>query len=335
LQGLWRRRDWLFAASALPLVAVGASAAPLHRIVAVGDLHGDFAAWQDIARAARLTDDAGRWIGGETVFVQTGDVVDRGPDSRRLIEALMRLQQEAPRGRVITLVGNHEAMNMTGDLRYLVPADYAQFTDANSARLREAVYAANQAAIVAANRQHDPSMTDAAIRQAWFDATPLGSIEHRIAWGLGGAIGRWVAANPAIALVDGNLFLHGGISPAYAGFSIARINADVAAALKAGDTDPKSIINDPAGPLWYRGLALPEPGAPPVAEQLDRLLPAFGAQRIVIGHTPILQGIAIEYDARLIRIDTGISRAFGGTVSYLEILDGVPIAHAVARSASP
>ena len=31
----------------------------------------------------------------------------------------------------------------------------------------------------------------------------------------------------------------------------------MSAALAARDTDPKAIINDPIGPLWYRGLATP------------------------------------------------------------------------------
>ena len=38
------------------------------------------------------------------------------------------------------------------------------------------------------------------------------------------------------------------------------INKQVAAALKAQSTDPKAIINDPVGPLWYRGLAIPNAG---------------------------------------------------------------------------
>jgi hypothetical protein len=52
----------------------------------------------------------------------------------------------------------------------------------------------------------------------------------------------------------------------------------------------------------------------------------------VIGHTPILSGIAMLYDGRLIRIDTGISSVYGGKVSYLEILDGNATAHIVERS---
>ena len=320
--------------------------ATVHRIVAVGDLHGDFAAWRAIARAAGLTDARGRWTGGATVFVQTGDVVDRGPDGLKIIKDLMRLQREAPRadGRVVTLVGNHEAMNMTGDLRYVSAADFAAYADANSERVRQQTYAANKAQLEAIYRQKDPTMTSEAIKAAWLAATPPGALEHQAAWRPDGSIGRWIVSNPAVALVDGTLFVHGGISPAYAHVPLDEINRQVAAALTAQATAPEAIINDPAGPLWYRGLAVREdasppaddtaaatPAAPTVAEQLDVLLPAFGARRIVIGHTPRLSGIAIEEGGRLARIDTGISSAYGGTLSYLEILDGNLSPHAVAR----
>jgi 3',5'-cyclic AMP phosphodiesterase CpdA len=114
LKRLWTRRACLAVALACTMPA---AAAPIHRIVAVGDLHGDFSAWRAILRAARLANDTGRWIGGDAVVVQTGDVVDRGPDSLKIIQDLMRLRREAPKakGQVIALVGNHEAMNMTGE----------------------------------------------------------------------------------------------------------------------------------------------------------------------------------------------------------------------------
>jgi hypothetical protein len=344
------------------ILAVSPSAAapakPLHRIVAIGDLHGDFAAWRDIARAAGLIDDKGRWSGGRTVLVQTGDAVDRGPDSLKIIQDLMRLQGEAKRagGQVIALVGNHEAMNMTDDLRYVSAGDYAAFTDKNSAALREKVYTTNKTAIEAAYRRRDATLTSDAIKAAWMAATPLGMIEHQAAWHPKGKIGRWVISNPAVVMLDGNLFVHGGLSAAYGAMPIAEINKRVAAALTAGDTDPASIINDPLGPLWYRGLvmrdapAAPKPGeaAPPppdpaaaaaaprpptMEEELTGVLKACGASRMIIGHTPVLSGIAVLYDGRLVRIDTGISASFGGKLTYLEILDGALIPHGVERSA--
>lgn len=311
-----------------------------HRIVAIGDLHGDFDAWRAIALAAGLVDQKGRWVGGETVLVQTGDVVDRGPNSLKIIRDLMRLQGEAARrhGRVVALVGNHEAMNITGDLRYVSAADYAAYADGQSRVRREKAYTRNIKVIEAHYRQSDPALGAEAIRQAWLTATPLGYLEHLAAWRPDGAIGRWVIGNPAVIVLDGVLFVHGGISAAYARVSPAEINALVATALAARTTDPAAIINDEQGPLWHRGLALEAAGeasgAGPdatVAAQLDALLSAAGARRIVIGHTPRVAGIAVLQGDRLIRIDTGISAVYGGKLSYLEILDGALLAHEVAR----
>jgi len=334
-------------AAALVLL-VPATAAPLHRIVAIGDLHGDFSAWRDILRAASLVDEDGRWTGGETILVQAGDAVDRGPSSLKIIQDLMRLQKEAARahGQLIAMVGNHEAMNLTGDLRYISAADYAGYADSRSASRRDFVYDSNRTAIEAAYREKDPQMSGEAIRKAWFEAYPLGRIEHQIAWGDHGAIGRWVVKNPVVVLLDGTLFVHGGISPAYIGMTVAEINSRAAAAMRARSTDPKAIINDDEGPLWYRGLAQPPASDngdalaastpaqihPAGEDQLDALLSAYGASRIVVAHTPILSGIAFFDDGRLICIDTGISAVYGGTVSYLDIVDGTPVPHAVSRS---
>jgi hypothetical protein len=348
LRGLRSRLALLATVLAL---ALPATAAPLHRIVAVGDLHGDFSAWRDILRSAKLVDNNGHWTGGDTTLVQTGDAVDRGPSSLEIIQDLMRLQKEAVRvhGQVIAMVGNHEAMNLTGDLRYVSAADYAGYADRESAVRRESVYNSNKTAIETAYRQKDPQMSSDAIKKAWFEAYPPGRIEHQIAWSDHGKIGQWVVKNPVVVLLDGTLFVHGGISPAYVDLTVAEINARAAAALAARNPDPTAITNDEQGPLWYRGLAQPPASSngqtlaastpaqiqPAGADQLDTLLSAYGAKRIVVGHTPVLSGIAFFQDGKLICIDTGISAVYGGTVSYLDIVDGTPVPHAVARSQQP
>lgn len=323
LIGLWLAG--LLMASAL----TGAAAA--ERVVAIGDLHGDFIAWRAIARAAGLVDDAGRWTGRQTVLVQTGDVADRGPDSLRIVEDLMRLQREAKKagGQVVALVGNHEAMNVTDDLRYTTPGEFAAFQTAGSAALRERAYAANQPAIAASYRRRDPAMTDTAIHAAWLAATPLGMIEHQQAWHPGGRIGRWVIRNPAVVLIDGTLFVHGGIGAAYAALPLDEINRRVAATLAARDTAETAIINNPAGPLWYRGLVEQSPERD---REVAAVLAAYRAERMVVGHTPILTGIVFDQGGKLIRIDTGISAYYGGTLSWLEIAGGRVTAHAVARA---
>jgi hypothetical protein len=99
------------------------------RLVAVGDLHGDPASALAAFRLGGLVDEAGAWIGGATWLVQTGDITDRGPDSRGVIRLLQRLQREARAagGEVVPLLGNHEVMNLTGDWRYVSPEDLASY----------------------------------------------------------------------------------------------------------------------------------------------------------------------------------------------------------------
>jgi hypothetical protein len=341
------RRAARFAAiSLIAALAVGASPAPQpDRIVAVGDLHGDFSAWRDIAGGAGLVDSSGHWTGGRTTLVQVGDVVDRGPGSLEIVRELMRLQKEAPRqgGKVIALVGNHEAMNMTGDLRYATPAEFAAFATKDSAALRERLYQARKAEVEAKYRSRDPKMTSEAIHDAWIKSTPLGWVEQRLAWAPNGEIGKWVVRNPAVALVAGNLFVHGGLSIEASKLPLAEINKRVAAALAKDDSSPDSIINSPVGPLWYRGLIsrdpkvteIPAGGAarPPIEQEIATVLAAYGAKRIVVGHTPNLKGIQVLYGGKLVTIDTGNSSYYGGPPSYLEIVGDKLTPHVVKRSA--
>lgn len=344
---LWRIARLVVAAAVAAAPAVALPPPTPSRIVAVGDLHGDYSAWRDIAGAAGIVGPGGQWTGGRTTLVQVGDIVDRGADSLKIVRELMRLQKEAPRhgGRVIVLVGNHEAMNITGDLRYVTPGEFAAFATRSSAELRDRLYEAKKAEIEAKYRARDPSMSPAAIRSAWTKETPAGWVEHRLAWAPDGEVGRWVIRNPAVALVNGNLFVHGGLSAEYSKLALADLNKKVATALAAVDRSPGSIINSPLGPLWYRGLVTRDPkhadipapaqGAAPrpsIEQELATVLGAYGARRIIVGHTPNLAGIQILYGGRLVAIDSGNSSHYGGKPSYLEIVGDRLIPRTVRRS---
>jgi hypothetical protein len=336
--------------AASPLSAQSAASG---RIVAVGDLHGDYGAWIDIARAAGLVDRKNRWAGGRTTLVQAGDIVDRGPESLKIIRHLRKLEKEAAKagGRVIVLVGNHEAMNMTGDLRYTDPGEYAAFSDVHSEAFRQAVWDANATKFIANYKLKFPQMSDRQVRDAWFASTPLGMLEHQRAWAPDGELGRWTVGNPAVVKLGDSLFVHGGLSAAYANVPVAEINRRVSAALKARETAPTSIINDPMGPLWYRGLitrgaldqegwsvaiasnpALAATARPSIDAELDMVLKGFGVRRLIIAHTPSLKGIDINHGGKLVRIDTGNSRYYNGQLSWLEIAGGQAIAHTAART---
>jgi hypothetical protein len=329
------------------LLPGGASTqAPPQRIVAVGDLHGDHDAWLAIAQAAAVIDAKGHWAGGNTTLVQLGDIVDRGPQSLQIIRDLMRLQRDAPRsgGHVFVLVGNHEAMMMTGDMRYVSAGELAAFTDRKSEQRRRLTYAKNQAAIEAAYRAKFPDMPAKAIRDAWMESMPLGALEYQAAWAPEGELGRWELNNRAVLKLGDTLFVHGGISAAYAAVPLEDINRRVTEALKARDSSPTSIINDPHGPLWYRGLVTrsgsdettvaPSPATAPaltIDQEIDLVLRSQGVQRIVVAHTPSLTGIVSAPGGKLWRVDSGNSRAYGGIPSYLEIVGYRVTAHKVQR----
>src|SRR5512134_3967738 len=101
----------------LPRQPLVAQSAP--RIVAIGDIHGEIAGFKSILKAAGLTDANGRWSGGRTQLIQTGDYTDRGEGTRAVLDLLMALEPQARKagGRAHIMLGNHEVMNFIGDLR--------------------------------------------------------------------------------------------------------------------------------------------------------------------------------------------------------------------------
>ena len=93
----------------------------VQRIVAVGDVHGDYEQFVKCLADARVIDKANKWIAGKTHLIQTGDILDRGPDSKKALDLVMSLEQQAKEagGCVHALIGNHEAMILAGDYRYI------------------------------------------------------------------------------------------------------------------------------------------------------------------------------------------------------------------------
>jgi hypothetical protein len=111
------------------LAPIALKVAPTGRIVAIGDLHGDFDAARDALRAAGVLGADGHWSGGTTTLVQTGDVLDRGDGESKILALLDQLATEAPKakGQVILLLGNHELMNAAHDFRYVTPGGAHDF----------------------------------------------------------------------------------------------------------------------------------------------------------------------------------------------------------------
>lgn len=292
------------------------------RVVAIGDVHGDYANYVKVLEAAKIIDARGQWIAGETHLVQLGDVPDRGDDALKIIAHLKKLvgQARAKGGWVHTVLGNHEAMNTYGDLRYVTPGDFAASAGRDSEKWRDAYYAK----VMADLKANDPekfAQLPADFRDTWNASHPLGWVEHQRAWNPKwnpkGEEYEWALQDKVAVQVNDLIFLHGGISGAYCQNSLASLTEKARAALPLSDPVTPSILTDENGPLWYRGLAGVEPVAS--AETVQGILEHHeGAQHIVIGHTPTHGAIWPRYAGRVIQADVGMSAAHGGHIAWLE-----------------
>jgi len=334
--------------------------APTTRVVAIADIHGDLDAFVGILKRVSLIDANQRWSGKDATLVQTGDFLDRGPKTRGVMDLLMQLQKDAGRqnGRVIITLGNHESLNIFGDLRDVTQNDYKSYVDDKSERREKSAYDAYAALGSEPHQTFDD----------WAKSHPLGFIEHREAMSANGKYGKWLRTLPAVAKVNDSIFLHGGIKTDFASWKIEQINDVVAQEIKNFDSYQKYMVDEkiilpfytlkemtdaantalkdpelkdperkkflegflkygswlsihPDGPLWFRGYATwsDEEGAP----QIKQLLAAFGVARFVVGHTPQAGGkIGIRFDNHVFLIDTGMLAGYvpGGGASALEIV---------------
>jgi hypothetical protein len=217
-------------------VTLVATAAPDQRVVAIGDVHGDLANFEAILQTTGLMSPGHQWIGHGVVLVQTGDVVDRGPRSRQCLDLLMALELQADKqqGKVIALLGNHEVMAMTGDLRYVSAEDYQGFSTDKSEKVRERAYQ-DYLEFMSSRSDHSRAETaaDAKSRESWMMEHPRGYFERRDAFGPQGVYGRWLRNHDAMVQLEDGVFVHGGLNP-YVTFRDIRelnqrIRSDVAA----------------------------------------------------------------------------------------------------------
>ncbi len=299
-------------------LALPASAAPqsewdhVDRVVVFGDLHGDYGKFHDMLLKAGLIDAHDNWAGGKTHFVQVGDVPDRAPDTRKIVDLLIKLEPQARRagGYVHALIGDHEAMNMEEDNRYTTPGEYAAFATANSATLRDRYYALVVADLTAHPPPGGVPTFDAAYRKAFDDAHPLGWVEHQVAWSNQGYYGRWVMTHSAVIRIDDAIYMHGGLGPAFAQYDDDTLNAAVIAALKHAPEKkggPHDILWAEDGPLWYRGLAN-HPEATEAAN-VQAILAAHHVSHIVVGHTKQYPYVNTRFDGAVVLTDVFFTNA--------------------------
>jgi hypothetical protein len=262
------------------------------RVVALGDVHGDIEAMRTALWVGDLIDEDDQWIGGETVVVQTGDLLDRGDDEQAIIDLMKDLQGQAKEagGALHLLNGNHELMNVALDFSYVTNAGFADFEDAPGVDADDPWVA-----------DFEPHMRARAS-----------------AFMPGGAYAKKIAHHPVVVIVGDTAFAHGGVLPSYAA-DIKRINGEVAEWLLGMDDLGMKIVDDGDSPVWSRHYS--DDPSRSDCRKLDDALEIMGVTRMVVGHT-VQDHITSGCDDKVWRVDVGMAAAYGGTPEVLELTDG-------------
>jgi hypothetical protein len=187
------------------------------RIIAIGDIHGSIDGLRNILKVTGLTDGTNKWSGGRTQLLQTGDYMDRGEHTRAVLDLLMALEPQAKDagGRAFALLGNHEVMNLIGDTRDVTREIFATFADANSEKRRQQAWEDYAKLAEAKKNKGEPvPSVYTQTREAWMTTHPPGFVEYKEALSPKGKYGQWLRGKPIVTMVDGNIFMHAGISPA-------------------------------------------------------------------------------------------------------------------------
>ncbi len=217
------------------------------RVIAIGDVHGDFDDFCRMLKELGLADSQNHWTGGKAILVQTGDVIDRGNKGREAMDLLIRLEKEAAAagGQVVPLLGNHEVMNILGDLRYVSAETYAEFADGESEKRRKAAYQ-DYAAWYTSHTKSLKAIQQTALpatEEEWMAKHPAGFLEYREALDLDGVYGKWVRQHAAVVKIGGVIFLHGGISPNLISLKLEQISSQVRQEIDEFDRTKRYLVS--------------------------------------------------------------------------------------------
>ena len=290
----------------------------MERLVAIGDLHGDFEKTKRAFRLAGLTDRDHRWIGGTTVCVQVGDQLDRGDHEIPVVYFLERLEQEAAEsgGALYVMNGNHETMNIGGRFRYATPKALTDFARWN---ILQTVGQSLKRKCACSIGHSETGDVNGYPRN---DSPTAGALARWAALRTGGPFTtRFMARHPTVLQIGSTVFAHGGLLPSHLDVGPDGINRGTQKWMTGEVPKPPPYLTGRNAIVWARQYSR-EDQDDCECETLKEVLARLpGAERMIVGHTIQPHGINSACDGQVIRIDVGMSQGcVDGDVQVLEIL---------------
>ena len=264
------------------------------RVVAIGDVHADLGALRLALRTAGAIDARDEWVGGALTVVQLGDLIGRSDEEKQVLDFVFDLQRRARKagGTVHALIGNHEVFGGRLDNQAVGPNPFPAWETVPGLRL------------------DDPRLRH----------LPPHARARGAALMPGGPYARQIAALPVVLKLGQTVFVHGGVEPRWARYGIDRINREVRDWLMGLTAEPDSAqgVDDGDRVMWTRQFSANVTSAE--CAMLDQSLKILGARRMIVAHT-VHAEITARCDGRVWAVDVGMSRAYGGRVEVLEIVN--------------
>jgi hypothetical protein len=217
------------------------------QVVALSDVHGQYLVTLKLLREHRIIDDNNNWIFGNGHLVLVGDIFDRGDQVTELLWLFHKLERQAPKsgGRVHVLLGNHELMVLTGDLRY-VHKKYRYTMAVMKLPLNEI-------------------FSEESYLGAWLRSRPLAITINDMAFVHGGFSELLLNKTNSLATIN------------RLGQQSIDANPD-----EIGQDSLLQFMGTIDGPLWYRGYFDKEQVG---KRNVDNILKKLNKNHIIVGHT--------------------------------------------------
>ena len=234
-------------------------------LVALSDIEGNFGALRKLLQANKVIDEDFNWTFGEGNLVLVGDFFDRGLQVTEVLWLVYYLEEKAKAagGYIHFILGNHEIMNLSGDLRYV-----------------QQKYVDNA---VLLNQKYVTLYDENSELGRWLRTKNIVEKIGDIIFAHGGISANINRMNLSIPEINKSA------RPHYA-------DSTFTSAAQRSDT----IIGD-LGPFWYRGYY--QKNNPAIPLQIDSTLSQFGVNHIITGHTIVADTISVWYDGRLLNTD--------------------------------
>lgn len=241
----------------------------------IGDVHGRYNELINLLQRSNVIDGNLNWLGGTSHLVFLGDLFDRGNDVTKVLWFIYELEDKAvlAGGKVHLVLGNHEIMTMSNDLRYVGPKENAIASTYG----------------IKYNEMYHPTNS---FLGKWLTSKPSVLKIGNAIFAHGGIVDLGTESIQAF-----NEMVNGYIQePVF--LDIMAEQPDTTAYSRALWNQRYAFFYSPLSPFWYRGYVKSDT----LQVQLNAMLRKHNSKVHIVAHTP-LENISSRYNGKLLTTD--------------------------------